>query len=76
MNATELLNYPGTWAWLAVVAVLMGGLVVFAVAVRRTMRSPPLDGQRPSSSSSPSSSPPPAPAAPVASVPSENNKNL
>jgi hypothetical protein len=58
MNVTELLNYPGTWAWLAVVAVLMGGLVVFAVALRRTLRSPPLDEQRPSPSSSPSSSAP------------------
>ncbi|MBX9834925.1 MAG: hypothetical protein K2X65_01970 [Burkholderiaceae bacterium] len=52
MNVTELLNYPGTWAWLAVVAVLMGGLVVFAVALRRTLRSPPLDEQHPSPSSS------------------------
>ena len=63
-------------ATLAFVPKLIAAMVVFAVAVRRTMRSPPLDGQRPSSSSSPSSSPPPAPAAPVASVPSENNKNL
>ena len=52
MNATELLNYPGTWAWLAVVAVLVGGFVGFAVALRRTLRSPPLDEQRPSQPSS------------------------
>ena len=27
MSAMELLNYPGTWTWLAVVAVLAAALV-------------------------------------------------
>ena len=72
MSAMELLNYPGSWTWLAIVAVLMGGLVVFAVVLRRILRTPPLDAQRPASSSPPASSPTPAPTAPAASAPSAN----
>ena len=43
MDATSLWTYPGTWIGLGVMVVLLGGLVIFALTLRRTLRRPPLD---------------------------------
>ena len=43
MEATSLWTYPGTWIGLGVMVVLVGGLVIFAVTLRRTLRQPPID---------------------------------
>ena len=43
MEATSLWTYPGTWIGLGVMVVLVGGLVIFAVTLRRTLRKPPID---------------------------------
>ena len=43
MDMSSLWSYPGTWAGLGIMVVLIGGIALFAYALRRTLRSPPLD---------------------------------
>ena len=43
MEATSLWSYPGTWIGLGVMVVLVGGLVIFALTLRRTLRQPPIE---------------------------------
>lgn len=62
-------SYPGTWVGLGITAVMVAGFVVFALALRRTLRSPPLqaDARAPASPSSQ-----PTPGASAAPTPSES----
>ena len=43
MDASSMWDYPGTWVGLGIMVVLLGGIALFAYALRRTMRSPPID---------------------------------
>ena len=45
MDASSMWSYPGTWVGLGITLVLMGGIELFAYALRRTLRSPPIDEQ-------------------------------
>ncbi|WP_156949791.1 hypothetical protein [Simplicispira psychrophila] len=45
MDASSMWSYPGTWAGLGIMVVLLGGIALFAYALRRTLRSPPIDEQ-------------------------------
>ena len=38
---TSIWNYPGTWVWLGITAVMVVGFVLFALALHRTLRRPP-----------------------------------
>lgn len=55
-------SYPGTWVGLGITAVMVAGFVLFALALRRTLRRPPAKPDTPPPSSSQSA--PGAPAAP------------
>jgi hypothetical protein len=46
MDASSIWNYPGTWIGLSIIVVLLGGIALFAYALRRTLRSPPIDEQQ------------------------------
>ena len=35
---TSIWNYPGTWVWLGITAVMVVGFVLFALALHRTLR--------------------------------------
>ena len=43
MDASSMWDYPGTWVGLGIMVVLLGGIALFAYALRRTLRSPPID---------------------------------
>ena len=43
MDASSMWSYPGTWVGVGIVLVLLGGIALFAYALRRTLRSPPID---------------------------------
>ena len=60
---TSIWNYPGTWVWLGITAVMVVGFVLFALALHRTLRRPPAETSAPQ----PSSSKHAAPGAPAAS---------
>lgn len=46
MDASSMWSYPGTWAGLGIMVVLLGGIALFAYALRRTLRAPPIDEQQ------------------------------
>jgi hypothetical protein len=48
---TSIWNYPGTWVWLGITAVMVVGFVLFALALRRTLRRPPAETSAPQPSS-------------------------
>ena len=50
-------SYPGTWIAIVVAAVLVGGVVVMAVVLRRILRKPPVQPQSPSIPSEKNTSP-------------------
>ena len=47
MDASSMWDYPGTWVGLGITLVMIVGFVLFAYALRRTMGSPPIDEQQP-----------------------------
>ena len=63
-------SYPGTWVGLGITAVMVAGFLVFALALRRTLRRPPTEPNAPS----PSSSQPAAPGALAAPPRPENGE--
>ena len=68
---TSIWNYPGTWVWLCITAVMVAGFVLFALALHRTLRRPPAE---PNAPPPPSSSQPAAPGAPPAPTRPENRQ--
>ena len=54
MTEQSFWSYPGTWIAIVVAAVLVGGVVVMAVVLRRLLRKPPVNPIAPQSPSIPS----------------------
>ena len=69
---TSIWNYPGTWVWLGITAVMVVGFVLFALALHRTLRRPPAETSAPQ----PSSSKPAAPGASAASPRPQDHQTL